>query len=539
MARGDSASFLGPGFRFHPTDEELLRYYLKRKVTNKPVRFDPISVVDVYRTEPWDLPDRSKLKSRDLEWYFFSLLDRKYSNGSKTNRATEKGYWKTTGKDRPILSNSVTVGMKKTLVFHIGRAPHGERTNWVMHEYRLSDEELGKFGIGQDTYVLCRIFRKSGTGPKNGEQYGAPFVEEEWEDDDVPVLTGEEFVSADGVVEIDNEYVDAEDFDQKVDVGIEPENVNVPPTFYYEETSNKIEDVGGSGEDGPKPLTAEPLNTLAVPVQPQLPYISGQNEMGDNCVDAQYIASSSKDSNPLDNKDAANSEYAEGLFLEASELSNPLEPGSDPADFNLEDFLDFDQLDFDLSEALRGDGFTSDQSLESNKVSNEVVDDLHSRSENMLSMQGGASSSEQMPDSTMLKPYSMKSESDVNYPFISKASRMLGNIHAPPALAAEFPVKGAAALRFASSQPSSSSIHVTAGMITIENMAPRGNGMDGNTLGKNMGVNVVMSITWPQGLGGTSVKSGSMFTRVWVCLMFFWVLILSVSYKIGTRICAK
>ncbi|CAL1392919.1 unnamed protein product [Linum trigynum] len=56
MARGDSASFLGPGFRFHPTDEELLRYYLKQKVTNKPVRFDLIFVVDVYRTEPWDLP---------------------------------------------------------------------------------------------------------------------------------------------------------------------------------------------------------------------------------------------------------------------------------------------------------------------------------------------------------------------------------------------------------------------------------------------------------------------------------------------------
>ncbi|CAN1824243.1 NAC domain-containing protein 53 [Linum perenne] len=56
MARGDSDAFLGPGFRFHPTDEELLLYYLKRKVTNKPLRFDPISVVDVYRSEPWDLP---------------------------------------------------------------------------------------------------------------------------------------------------------------------------------------------------------------------------------------------------------------------------------------------------------------------------------------------------------------------------------------------------------------------------------------------------------------------------------------------------
>lgn len=35
----------------------------------------------------------------------------------------------------------------------------------------------------QDSYALYKVFRKSGPGPKNGEQYGAPFVEEEWEND--------------------------------------------------------------------------------------------------------------------------------------------------------------------------------------------------------------------------------------------------------------------------------------------------------------------------------------------------------------------
>jgi len=55
MGRG-SVTSLAPGFRFHPTDEELVRYYLKRKICNKPFKFDAISVTDVYKSEPWDLP---------------------------------------------------------------------------------------------------------------------------------------------------------------------------------------------------------------------------------------------------------------------------------------------------------------------------------------------------------------------------------------------------------------------------------------------------------------------------------------------------
>lgn len=54
-----AASSLAPGFRFHPTDEELVRYYLRRKVCGKSFRFDAISDVDVYKVEPWDLPGQS------------------------------------------------------------------------------------------------------------------------------------------------------------------------------------------------------------------------------------------------------------------------------------------------------------------------------------------------------------------------------------------------------------------------------------------------------------------------------------------------
>ncbi|MED6123656.1 hypothetical protein PIB30_050562 [Stylosanthes scabra] len=164
---------LPPGFRFHPTDEELVAYYLKRKINGRKIELEIIAEVDLYKCEPWDLPGKSLLPGKDLEWYFFSPRDRKYPNGSRTNRATKSGYWKATGKDRKVNSQSRSVGMKKTLVYYRGRAPHGSRTDWVMHEYRLDDAECENASSGlQDAYALCRVFKKSAViTPKVDEEH--------------------------------------------------------------------------------------------------------------------------------------------------------------------------------------------------------------------------------------------------------------------------------------------------------------------------------------------------------------------------------
>lgn len=57
-------SHVPPGFRFHPTDEELVDYYLRRKVTSRRIDFDVIKDVDLYKIEPWDLQGRSKTKHK-------------------------------------------------------------------------------------------------------------------------------------------------------------------------------------------------------------------------------------------------------------------------------------------------------------------------------------------------------------------------------------------------------------------------------------------------------------------------------------------
>lgn len=49
-----SSSF--PGFRFSPTDQELISYYLKKKMEGCEKSVEIISEVEICRYEPWDLP---------------------------------------------------------------------------------------------------------------------------------------------------------------------------------------------------------------------------------------------------------------------------------------------------------------------------------------------------------------------------------------------------------------------------------------------------------------------------------------------------
>ncbi|TVU49123.1 hypothetical protein EJB05_00415 [Eragrostis curvula] len=153
---------LPPGFRFHPRDDELVCDYLAPKVGGKvgfSGRRPPMVDVDLNKVEPWDLPAAASVGPR--EWYFFSLKDRKYATGQRTNRATVSGYWKATGKDRAVSRRGALVGMRKTLVFYQGRAPKGRKTEWVMHEYRMEGHEQSpKFPAKEEDWVLCRVICK-------------------------------------------------------------------------------------------------------------------------------------------------------------------------------------------------------------------------------------------------------------------------------------------------------------------------------------------------------------------------------------------
>ncbi|KAK9064060.1 hypothetical protein SSX86_017932 [Deinandra increscens subsp. villosa] len=517
-----AAPSLAPGFRFHPTDEELVRYYLKRKVCGKPFRFDAISDVDVYKVEPWDLPGLSKLKSRDLEWYFFSALDKKYGNGCRTNRATEKGYWKTTGKDRAVHHRSQEVGMKKTLVYHSGRAPKGQRTNWVMHEYRLIDQELQNVGIMQEAFVLCRIFQKSGSGPKNGEKYGAPFIEEEWEDDDLVFVPNQEDYTEKLPVDMDS-YLNASDIEQIL-------NTDMPR------------------EDGPLLLTHAGVTSAEVTDGPQKSLVveshvdksdgsksfdlSVQTDLHARPVNHGYVGESSNTKDfgveyLLDEPyfDATDGDFPldDSLFFQADDLKNAVDMDSGLDILN--EYTSLFDPDADNFE------YTFD-SIENNNI---IPDSMPTLEVNMnvgthqvheaRQLFGGQS------DKIASKKENPDKRTDISYPFLKKASYMLGNISAPPALASEFPTK-----YMASGSQVSSSVNVT-----FSNVFFNGGAVD-LSLGKHTQVNIVLSFGTGHGdvnshQPGKVVNSG--VSRAWFYCAFIWILVLSLSFKIGGMVCSR
>jgi hypothetical protein len=160
---------LPPGFRFFPTDDELVVHYLCRKAASQAIAVPIIAEVDLYKFDPWQLPEKALFGEK--EWYFFTPRDRKYPNGSRPNRAAGSGYWKATGADKPITAkgSNKRVGIKKALVFYVGKAPKGNKTNWIMHEYRLADVNRSakkKGSLRLDDWVLCRIYNKKSSAEK-------------------------------------------------------------------------------------------------------------------------------------------------------------------------------------------------------------------------------------------------------------------------------------------------------------------------------------------------------------------------------------
>ncbi|KAL5980018.1 hypothetical protein ACLOJK_039130 [Asimina triloba] len=155
-----------PGFRFNPHDHELIIHYLRNKVLDRPLPYNNINDVNLYKYNPEDLIEDYK-SFGEKDWYFFTPRDRKYRNGSRPNRAAGDGFWKATGADKPIKNNEQIIGFRKALVFYRGKPTKASavKTNWIMHEYRVNDNPGRRLprsdgSMRLDDWVLCRIHWK-------------------------------------------------------------------------------------------------------------------------------------------------------------------------------------------------------------------------------------------------------------------------------------------------------------------------------------------------------------------------------------------
>ncbi|XP_023511443.1 NAC domain-containing protein 104-like isoform X2 [Cucurbita pepo subsp. pepo] len=178
---------LPPGFRFHPTDEELVVHFLHRKAALLPCHPDVIPDLDLFPYDPWEL--EGKALGEGNRWYFYS---RKIDA-----RVTDNGYWNPLGRDDPVLSTATSqvVGMKKYFLFHAAATATASaaadpiKTNWIMHEYRLPDaasssssssssstrssRRRGRPKRDYSKWVLCRVYERDEEKEEEEEEDGA------------------------------------------------------------------------------------------------------------------------------------------------------------------------------------------------------------------------------------------------------------------------------------------------------------------------------------------------------------------------------
>ncbi|KAA8528620.1 hypothetical protein F0562_035975 [Nyssa sinensis] len=109
--------------------------------------------VNPYLYMPSNLPD-------DF-WYFIHSEEKKDS---------ELGSWKTKGEACEIFVDSDIIGWRTTLEFYEGRAPHGQKTDWVMQEYRITCKRLCENKQQKESGSLCRVFL-SGVQSSNHETH--------------------------------------------------------------------------------------------------------------------------------------------------------------------------------------------------------------------------------------------------------------------------------------------------------------------------------------------------------------------------------
>ncbi|XWS18443.1 hypothetical protein CRYUN_Cryun32bG0044200 [Craigia yunnanensis] len=158
---------LPAGVKFDPTDQEILEH-LDAKVISDMRKLHPLIDEFIPTLEGengicYTHPERLPGVSKDGQIrHFFHRPSKAYTTGTRKRRKVhtdEDGSetrWHKTGKTRAVLVGGAVKGFKKILVLYTnyGRQRKPEKTNWVMHQYHLGNNEEEKDG----ELVVSKVF---------------------------------------------------------------------------------------------------------------------------------------------------------------------------------------------------------------------------------------------------------------------------------------------------------------------------------------------------------------------------------------------
>ncbi|XP_044464401.1 NAC domain-containing protein 67-like [Mangifera indica] len=261
--------FFPPGYRFKPSDEELVVHYLRKKILNESLPPNRIEEVELYKRNPQDLAE-NYTSNGDNEWYFFTPRDRKYKNGQRPNRSAGDGYWKATGADRPVNHKGVKVGSRKVLVFYKGKPPNGDKTYWIMHEFTVANLPRRKKSpvendMRLDDWVLCRLYKNS---KSPGRARDSQVPDQETENEVPPLIQDRE---KEPKVEESN-MLPQENFLAPFEQMYSSYNQANPTGLYYYDNSPFLHGCQSGLSDGSEPLYTQPWHN------PTIHHMSGYHQ---------------------------------------------------------------------------------------------------------------------------------------------------------------------------------------------------------------------------------------------------------------------
>ncbi|GLT34250.1 hypothetical protein SLA2020_087740 [Shorea laevis] len=166
------------GYRFRPTDEELVGVYLRSKVRGSRDSHVQIITLPEFNNpcelEPWQFPGQSwppEIDPRNRTWYFFC---RRNPNSKRVKRVTKAGFWSITGEPKPIREAKTKneIGFKRIMTFYFkdpvsNKKKKENKAPWVIHEYYLPDNK---------NYVLCKLKKKEYETADNSSAEGQPSI---------------------------------------------------------------------------------------------------------------------------------------------------------------------------------------------------------------------------------------------------------------------------------------------------------------------------------------------------------------------------